>query len=334
MSNNSITIKVDQETWDVLDQIHKELGINKSTQVTNLIKSGLTGRESVIKANLDELDRMAAEKFAEAERLLKLKDDASNQKFKYQSGKFDSPKIGPKTSRTPSNVLTFTDDSVHAINHNKRDEWYFDAKTKGLAIRTKKHGKVYYTRAKNPKVSSYAIRVKIGDIQNLSLEQAKEQHKKNLDIIFKQNINPNTLNPNAKWTRDNVNVAMSEEEVSSDQKEKVRTDWALYSSLRYDDGLCFPILKAILKRHPEMYSQCKSRYMNKFYAIRGERILEMFKEDSLNVYEISKKEMISDNRSQHKIRRMSIQNVVMQLLKGFYWHGNKNECKDLFGKEY
>lgn len=327
MKVNSVTIKLDQATWDILDEIHKETGINKSTQISNLIKNTIENKENVIKNNIDELEKIATAKLEEAERLFRLKDDAVSQKQHVESVKQKYVQPKPKKDRKPSNRFLFTDESVSNLRHEGRDKWHFDTQTSGFAIRTKKVGKAFYTRAKNPRVSSYAIRVKIGDTDSISVEQAKKIHRDNLKTIFEDNINPNTLNPQAKWTRDNVNVAYVEE-----KEKQPSTNWKLYTSLKYDDGLCFPILKAIAKRHPELKDQCKSKYMNKFYSIRGERILDMFKTEEMNVFEISTREMIQDKRGQHKIRRMSIQNVIVQIMKGFYWHGTKQEVQAIFGE--
>ena len=329
MKDNSVNLKLDQATWDILDEIHKETGISKSTQISNFIKNTMKNKESVIKNNIDELEKIATAKLEEAERLFNLKDAAVSQRqdIKFVR-KYADLKSKKKKGRKPSNQFAFTDESVSNLKHEGRDLWHFDTETSGLAIRTKKVGKAYYTRAKNPRISSYAIRVKIGDTDNISIEQAKKIHKDNLKTIFEDNINPNTLNPQAKWTRDNVNVAYVEE-----KDKKATTNWKLYTSLKYDDGLCFPILKAIAKRHPELVDQCKSKYMNRFYSIRGERILDMFKNEEMNVFEISAREMIEDKRGQHKIRRMSIQNVIVQILKGFYWHGTKQEIQSIFGEK-
>ena len=223
MKDNSVSIKLYQATWDILDEIHKDTGINKSTQISNLIKNTIENKESVIKNNIDELEKIATAKLEEAERLFRLKDDAVSQKQHVESvkQKYVEPKPKPKQE------------------------------------------KVVYVEEKEKKPS---------------------------------------------------------------------TNWKLYTSLKYDDGLCFPILKAIAKRHPELKNQSKSKYMNNFYSIRGERILDMFKTEEMNVFEISTREMIQDKRGKHKIRRMSIQNVIVQLLKGFYWHGNKQEVQAIFGE--
>ena len=72
MKDNSVNLKLDQATWDILDEIHKETGISKSTQISNFIKNTMKNKESVIKNNIDELEKIATAKLEEAERLFNL----------------------------------------------------------------------------------------------------------------------------------------------------------------------------------------------------------------------------------------------------------------------
>ena len=325
---NSITIRLDDETWKLFDEVHKETSINKTTQATRLLEHFAINKQTILQACNKELTAKIDEYLEEAERLSQLSDEVSNtllqlNKHLPESKKIKVSKKSNKKARRPSNTLVFTEDSVNTISYKKRDEWYHDDSTKGFAIRTNNNGLVYYTRAKNPKVSSYTIRVKIGDTKQISLEDARVQHQKNLDVIFNQNINPNTLKPKAKWTRGNV--ATSEDDDSS--KPHSNIDYSVYNGLRFDNGMSIAILNAILNSNPNVKTSTTDKYMNKMYQARGSQIYDAFKNDDKSIYEL-----IREFRSLKTGKMLTSLGMISALCKAIYWHGTQSESKKLIAR--
>ena len=325
---NSITIRLDDETWKLFDEVHKETSINKTTQATRLLEHFAINKQTILQACNKELTAKIDEYLEEAERLSQLSDEVSNtllqlNKHLPESKKIKVSKKSNKKARRPSSTLVFTEDSVSTISHKKRDEWYHDDSTKGFAIRTNNNGLVYYTRAKNPKVSSYTIRVKIGDTKQISLEDARVQHQKNLDVIFNQNINPNTLKPKAKWTRGNV--ATSEDDDSS--KPHSNIDYSVYNGLKFDNGMSIPILNAILNSNPNVKTSTTDKYMNKMYQARGSQIYDAFKNDDKSIYEL-----IREFRSLKTGKMLTSLGMISALCKAIYWHGTQSESKKLIAR--
>ena len=325
---NSITIRLDDETWKLFDEVHKETSINKTTQATRLLEHFAINKQTILQACNKELTAKIDEYLEEAERLSQLSDEVSNtllqlNKHLPESKKIKVSKKSNKKDRRPSNTLVFTEDSVNTISHKKRDEWYHDDSTKGFAIRTNNNGLVYYTRAKNPKVSSYTIRVKIGDTKQISLEDARVQHQKNLDVIFNQNTNPNTLKPKAKWTRGNV--ATSEDDDSS--KPHSNIDYSVYNGLRFDNGMSIAILNAILNSNPNVKTSTTDKYMNKMYSARGSQIYDAFKNDDKSIFEL-----IREFRSLKTGKMLTSLGMISALCKAIYWHGTQSESKKLIAR--
>tara|TARA_R100000773_G_scaffold43213_1_gene41339 strand:- start:3169 stop:4161 length:993 start_codon:yes stop_codon:yes gene_type:complete len=326
--DNSITIKLDAETWKLFDEVYKETSINKTTQATRLLEHFAINKQTILQACKKELTAKIDEYLEEAERLSQLSDEVSDtllelNKHLPESKKVSVSKKSKRKSRKPSNTLVFTNDTVANISYDKRDEWYHDNSTKGLAIRTNNNGMVYYTRAKNPKVSSYTIRVKIGDTKQISLEDAKKQHQKNLDVIFSQNINPNTLNPKAKWTRGNV--ATTKDEDSS--KPHSNVDYSVYNGIRFDSGMSIPILNAILNSNPNVKTSTTDKYMNKMYSARGSQIYDAFKNDDKSIFEL-----IREFRSLKTGKMLTSLGMISALCKAIYWHGSQSESRKLIAR--
>ena len=328
----SVTIELDADVWNILNTIHEQTGINKSTQVENLIKDEVKNTNSILAHCKDELERMATERMEEAERLLKIVDQTKAQIKQLEPYKTAiSPTPKPKIKRASTNALVFTQDSVDGLRPQDKDVWFHDIQTKGLAIRSKKDGMTYYTRAKNEKLSSYILRVKIADTRYMSLDKAKEVHAKNLKAILKDGINPNKAIPDLKNKGRHKNVATKEIK-KTETKEASTTDWKLYSGIRYNSGLGLQILASLLNQNPDMKATCLSNYKNGSYRIRGERILDMFETDDNSIFEISRKELITDSRGQHSTRYMSLQNTVLQVCKAIYHHGSAKDKAVVFGK--
>ena len=76
----SVTINLTAEVWRFLNEVHEETGINKSTQVENIIRDEVRDTESILSHCEEELDRLATQKLEEAERLFKIRDNSRLQR--------------------------------------------------------------------------------------------------------------------------------------------------------------------------------------------------------------------------------------------------------------
>jgi hypothetical protein len=96
----SVTIQLDANVWNILNTVHEQTGINKSTQVENLIKDEVKNTDSILAHCEDELERIATEKMEEAERLLKIVDQTKAQRKQLEPYKTAiSPTPKPKIKR-------------------------------------------------------------------------------------------------------------------------------------------------------------------------------------------------------------------------------------------
>ena len=111
--DNSITIKLDAETWKLFDEVYKETSINKTTQATRLLEHFAINKQTILQACKKELTAKIDEYLEEAERLSQLSDEVSDtllelNKHLPESKKVSVSKKSKRKSRKPSNTLVFT----------------------------------------------------------------------------------------------------------------------------------------------------------------------------------------------------------------------------------
>ena len=322
----SITIALDSEIWKMFDEVHSEVGISKSKQAKAILKGMIKNKSDILFYLKDEI---LSKRDALLEQALELENLAKGNQS--EINRLDSisnaveGKEAVSTNRASTNALVFTQDSVDGLRPQKKDVWFHDIQTKGLAIRSKKDGMTYYTRAKNEKLSKYTLRVKIADTRYMTLEKAKEVHTKNLKSILKDGINPNKAVPDIKNKGRHKNVATKETE---DIKQASIIDWKMYSGIRYE-RVGLEMLNALMKSNPDIRKVSMMDYKNSYYKTRGGSILDCFETDGLSVYEISRKIQIADRGSLP--RSMSIQNTIYQICKAIYHFGSKEDKAIVFG---
>ena len=322
----SITIALDREIWKIFDEVHSEIGISKSCQAMAILKGMIRNKSDVLAFLKDEiLSKRDAllEQALELENIAKGNQSEINRLDSISNAVEGKEAVG--TDRARTNALIFTQDSVDGLRPQKKDVWFHDIKTKGLAIRSKKDGMTYYTRAKNEKLSKYTLRVKIADTRYMTLEKAKEVHAKNLKSILKDGINPNKEVPDIKNKGRHKNVATIETE---EIKQNPITDWKMYSGIRYE-RVGLEMLNALIKSNPDIKKVSMMVYKNAYYKTRGGSILDCFETDGLSVYEISRKIQIAEKNSLP--RNMSIQTAIYQICKSIYHFGSKQDKAIVFG---
>jgi hypothetical protein len=322
----SITIALDREIWKIFDEVHSEIGISKSCQAMAILKGMIRNKSDVLAFLKDEiLSKRDAllEQALELENIAKGNQSEINRLDSISNAVEGKEAVG--TDRARTNALIFTQDSVDGLRPQKKDVWFHDIQTKGLAIRSKKDGMTYYTRAKNEKLSKYTLRVKIADTRYMTLEKAKEVHAKNLKSILKDGINPNKAVPDIKNKGRHKNVATKETE---DIKQASIIDWKMYSGIRYE-RVGLEMLNALIKSNPDIKKVSMMDYKNAYYKTRGGSILDCFETDGLSVYEISRKIQIAEKNSLP--RNMSIQTAIYQICKSIYHFGSKEDKAIVFG---
>ena len=329
----SITIALDSEIWKMFDEVHSEVGISKSKQAKAILKGMIKNKSDILFYLKDEI---LSKRDALLEQALELENLAKGNQSEINrldslSSKVEDEEVAivetskPKMKRANTNALIFTQDSVDGLRPQDKDVWFHDIQTKGLAIRSKKDGMTYYTRAKNEKLSKYTLRVKIADTRYMTLEKAKDVHAKNLKSILKDGINPNKEVPDIKNKGRHKNVAIEETE---EIKQASIIDWKMYSGIRYE-RVGLEMLNALMKSNPDIRKVSMMDYKNGYYKTRGGSILDCFETDGLSVYEISRKIQIADKGSLP--RSMSIQNTIYQICKAIYHFGSKEDKAIVFG---
>jgi hypothetical protein len=161
----SITIALDSEIWKMFDEVHSEVGISKSKQAKAILKGMIKNKSDILFYLKDEI---LSKRDALLEQALELENLAKGNQSEINrldslSSKVEDEEVAivetskPKMKRANTNALVFTQDSVDGLRPQDKDVWFHDIQTKGLAIRSKKDGMTYYTRAKNEKLSKYCF---------------------------------------------------------------------------------------------------------------------------------------------------------------------------------
>tara|TARA_R100000030_G_scaffold74849_2_gene57983 strand:- start:477 stop:1556 length:1080 start_codon:yes stop_codon:yes gene_type:complete len=250
-----VTLQVGDTLWEMLAEVHREFGVNKSLLVRNVLehhvkhkKDLLVGATKEMEARRNELLRQAKElevaiqetqgQIVHSESIL----DVPRETIVIPEIKSSAHAIGLDEERKEITIrenvrltqefvdaLPFATEEANYPNGKKtvKERWVHCSDCRGLSVKQNKESKVYYTRAINKKVQDNLIKCAIGDTRYITLEQAKQVHTQNMEDIYKRNQNPNRL----KNLKDKTKKSMSEE----DYKKITEQHWSKYDTYRYGD---------------------------------------------------------------------------------------------------
>ena len=250
-----VTLQVGEKMWDMLAEIHKEYGVNKSSLVRNVLEHHIKDKNDLLVGATTEMQLKMEEHLRLAE---ELKIAIQETKGEIDHGKnilnvsretIVIPEIKSSAHATGldeerkeitirENVrltqefvdaLPFATEEANYPNGKKtvKERWVHCSDCRGLSVKQNKESKVYYTRATNKKVQDNLIKCAIGDTRYITLEQAKQVHTQNMEDIYKRNQNPNRL----KNLKEKTKKSMSEE----DYKKITEQHWSKYDTYRYGD---------------------------------------------------------------------------------------------------
>jgi hypothetical protein len=205
------------------------------------------------------------------------------------------------------------------LNGNK-DTWVHDTVSKGLAIRFKKFGKVYYTRAKNSKVGKNTIRVKIGDTSEMTLQDARKLHAKNLDYIYTENKNPNKLFPDIKHTRSTKHAVKYEPAPVVEIKDDTR-DWKTFRTYTIDD---LDTLGKILSNETGIIQNTLTNFKNKVSENLHQQCLDMFR-DGITIFDLRKRCFKLKDTNNPESAPITYEMCIYRLTKAIYHFGTQKE---------
>ena len=307
--SGNVNVFCGADLWQALDELHEEFGINKADILNNFIHHFFKEKDDLTKVIAPIIEVRLQNKLNEV-RKLQGKGDLKNvnkvsvissqvsdkpiktftkpsEGINHQGNHTGSVKHPINLGRTIYN-FAFTDENIRMLAGEK-DTWVHDIISKGLAIRFKKVGKVYYTRAKNAKIGKNTIRVKIGDTTDMTLQDARRIHANNLEYIYSENKNPNKLFPDIQHTRSKKHAVEYESVPVVEKKEDkpledVR-DWSKFSSYTIDD---LDTLGRILCDETGLVQNSLTNFKNKTSQNLHEQCLDMFR-DGITIFELRKK---------------------------------------------
>lgn len=250
-----VTLQVDDSMWDMLAEIHKEYGVNKSSLVRNVLEHHIKHKKDLLVGATTEMEVKRKELLRQARELeLAIKEtkgqidhgdsilDVSHETSGIpeivssghatginQEGKQITFRSKVSLTQDLVNELPFANERVLHTNGRERvkEQWVHCADCAGLSVRQNAESNTYYTRAKNTKIQKSIIKCAIGDTREITLEQAKKVHMQHMEDIYKKNINPNSLKTEKNRTKTHVS--------EDDYRKLSEQNWSRYDFYRYDD---------------------------------------------------------------------------------------------------
>lgn len=251
----NVTLQVDDRMWEMLAEVHREYGVNKSSLVRNVLEHHIKHKKDLLVGATKEMETKRKELLRQA-RELELAIQETKGQIDHGDAILDVPH---ETSVVPEiissghatgineegklitfrqkvpitqdfvNELPFATERVVHSNGRKRvkEKWVHCSDCAGLSIRQNAESNTYYTRAKNTKVQKTIIKCAIGDTRYITLEKAKIQHTQNMEDIYKRNVNPNSLRTEKNRTKTHVN--------EDDYKKITEQNWTRYDFYRHSD---------------------------------------------------------------------------------------------------
>ena len=341
--SGNVNVICGADLWRDLHEIHTEFGINKSDILNNFIHHFYSSKDDLIKVvapiievqlqnRLNDVRKLqgklkAAPSPAKTLPIKKVVDHytkantmtcGNSQGAEYQGGHIGT-RSNPINLKRTNYSVEFTDQGIRMLD-GKKDTWVHDTVSKGLAIRFKKIGKVYYTRAKNSKVGRNTIRVKIGDTDEITLQDARQDHAKNLEYIYTQNKNPNKLFPALKHTRSKKHATAYEPAPVEERKEDAR-DWKNYRTYTIDD---LDTLGKILSNETGIIQNTLTKFKNKLSESLHQQCLDMFR-DGITIYELRKKCFKLKDTNRQNSQPITYEMCIYRLAKAIYHFGSLEE---------
>ena len=340
--SGNVNVVCGADLWQDLHELHQEFGINKSDILNNFIHHHYKTKDDFMKVLAPVIRTRLERQIADLKKLEGKVDTIQplpeQPKKVYVINNHVEPKqkanneldVGsinnPVSLERSAHKCEFTEQAVTMVQ-GEIDSWLHDTKTKGLAIRFKKHGKAYYTRAKNVAISNSTLRIRIGDTKLMTLAEARDIHAQNLHTIYNEGINPNKIVPKKPRARNNKGHYKAEKPVQVDKTPKVEEDgvelldFANLKIYTIDD---IHILGRLLGNIDPLLNNCMTKFNNALSKETHRQCLDMFR-DGITIAELRQKSFKLHTQYRDDPVTVSYQMLVYRLAKAIYNFGTKAE---------
>jgi len=331
--SGNVNVVCGADLWQDLHELHHEFGINKSDILNNFIHYHYKTKDDFMKVLAPVIKTRLQRQIAELEKLEGKVDSIqpvpeqpkkvfvmhNHVEPKQEANKeLDVGSINnPVSLERSAHKCEFTEQAVTMVQ-GEIDSWLHDTKTKGLAIRFKKHGKSYYTRAKNTAISNSTLRIRIGDTKLMTLDEARQKHAQHLHTIYVKGINPNKIVPKK---------SKAEKPVKEDKTPNIKEDsselldFANLKIYTIDD---IHILGRLLGNINPLLSNCMTKFHNALSKEAHRQCLDMFR-DGITIAELRQKSFKLHTQYRDDPVTVGYQMLVYRLAKAIYNFGTKEE---------
>ena len=331
--SGNVNVVCGADLWQDLHELHHEFGINKSDILNNFIHYHYKTKDDFMKVLAPVIKTRLQRQIAELEKLegkvdsiqpvpeqaKKVFDMHNHVEPKQEASKeLDVGSINnPVSLERSAHKCEFTEQAVTMVQ-GEIDSWLHDTKTKGLAIRFKKHGKSYYTRAKNTAISNSTLRIRIGDTKLMTLDEARQKHAQHLHTIYVKGINPNKIVPKKSKAEKPVKEDKTPN-IEEDSSELL--DFANLKIYTIDD---IHILGRLLGNINPLLSNCMTKFHNALSKEAHRQCLDMFR-DGITIAELRQKSFKLHTQYRNDPVTVGYQMLVYRLAKAIYNFGTKEE---------
>jgi hypothetical protein len=331
--SGNVNVVCGADLWQDLHELHHEFGINKSDILNNFIHYHYKTKDDFMKVLAPVIKTRLQRQIAELEKLEGKVDsiqpvpEQAKKVFvmhnhvepKQEASKeLDVGSINnPVSLERSAHKCEFTEQAVTMVQ-GEIDSWLHDTKTKGLAIRFKKHGKAYYTRAKNVAISNSTLRIRIGDTKLMTLDEARQKHAQHLHTIYVKGINPNKIVPKKSKAEKPVKEDKTPN-IEEDSSELL--DFANLKIYTIDD---IHILGRLLGNINPLLSNCMTKFHNALSKEAHRQCLDMFR-DGITIAELRQKSFKLHTQYRDDPVTVGYQMLVYRLAKAIYNFGTKEE---------
>ena len=331
--SGNVNVVCGADLWQDLHELHHEFGINKSDILNNFIHYHYKTKDDFMKVLAPVIKTRLQRQIAELEKLEGKVDSIqpvpeqpkkvfvmhNHVEPKQEASKeLDVGSINnPVSLERSAHKCEFTEQAVTMVQ-GEIDSWLHDTKTKGLAIRFKKHGKAYYTRAKNVAISNSTLRIRIGDTKLMTLDEARQKHAQHLHTIYVKGINPNKIVPKKSKAEKPVKEDKTPN-IEEDSSELL--DFANLKIYTIDD---IHILGRLLGNINPLLSNCMTKFHNALSKEAHRQCLDMFR-DGITIAELRQKSFKLHTQYRNDPVTVGYQMLVYRLAKAIYNFGTKEE---------
>ena len=331
--SGNVNVVCGADLWQDLHELHQEFGINKSDILNNFIHYHYKTKDDFMKVLAPVIKTRLQRQIAELEKLEGKVDsiqpvpEQAKKVFvmhnhvepKQEANKeLDVGSINnPVSLERSAHKCEFTEQAVTMVQ-GEIDSWLHDTKTKGLAIRFKKHGKAYYTRAKNTAISNSTLRIRIGDTKLMTLDEAKSIHAQHLHTIYNEGINPNKIVPKKSKPQQPV---QEDKTPKAEEESAELLDFANLKIYTIDD---IHILGRLLGNIDPLLNNCMTKFHNPLSQEAHKQCLDMFR-DGITLAQLRQKSFKLSTQYRDDPVTVGYQMLVYRLAKAIYNFGTKAE---------